>query len=74
MGVMAGLTLLASFIQLLSDFGLNHSLAKFVSELKGRGEGSSSHLLSDMVFQGCSSILLVPSTISLSRRVLLASF
>ena len=50
-GVVAGLTLLASFFQLLSDFGLNQSLAKFVSELKGRGEGSSSHLLSAMVFR-----------------------
>jgi O-antigen/teichoic acid export membrane protein len=50
-GVVAGLTLLSSFFQLLSDFGLNQSLAKFVSELKGRGEGSSSHLFSAMVFR-----------------------
>jgi len=29
-GVVAGLTLLASFFQLLSDYSLNSSLAKFV--------------------------------------------
>ncbi|MCC6018807.1 MAG: hypothetical protein LM601_07240, partial [Candidatus Verstraetearchaeota archaeon] len=33
-GVLAGLTLLASFFQLVSDFGLGSSLAKFVSEFR----------------------------------------
>ena len=50
-GVIAGLTLLATLFQLLSDFGLSSSLAKFVSELRGRGEGTSSHLLSALIFR-----------------------
>jgi len=46
MGVIAGLTFLASLIQLVSSLGLNVSLAKFVSELKGRNEDISTHVLS----------------------------
>jgi O-antigen/teichoic acid export membrane protein len=44
MGVIAGLTLITSLVQLLSDFGLNASIAKFVSELKGRREDSSKYI------------------------------
>jgi O-antigen/teichoic acid export membrane protein len=43
MGVIASLTLIISLVQLLSDFGLNASIAKFVSELKGRREVSNIH-------------------------------
>ena len=50
-GVIAGLTLLATLFQLLSDFGLSSSLAKFVSELRGREEGSLSYLLSALIFR-----------------------
>jgi len=62
-GAIAGLTLLATLFQLLSDFGLSSSLAKFVSELKGRGEGSLSYLLSTLIFRftiASSSSLFLP--------------
>lgn len=51
MGVVAGLTLLTTFIQLLSDFGLNSTIAKFVSELRGRKEDVSSHVVSVLSFR-----------------------
>lgn len=44
MGAIAGLTFIISLVQLLSDFGLNASIAKFISELKGRQEGSSKYI------------------------------
>jgi O-antigen/teichoic acid export membrane protein len=49
---LAGLTLLASLLQTLSDLGLSSSLAKFVSELRGRGEGTASYLISAITFRG----------------------
>ena len=62
-GAIAGLTLLAILFQLLSDFGLSSSLAKFVSELRGREEGSLSYLLSALIFRftiaSSSSLLLL---------------
>ena len=70
MGVIAGLTFLVSLIQLASDFGLNSSLAKFVSELKGRNEDISAHILSALTFRIplciilASILLLFPSNIS----------
>lgn len=51
MGVIAGLTLITSLVQLLSDFGLNASIAKFVSELKGRREDSSKYIFSALSFR-----------------------
>jgi O-antigen/teichoic acid export membrane protein len=57
-GVLAGLTLLASFFQLVSDFGLGSSLAKFVSEFRGRGEDPSSYFLSTVVFRFTFAFLL----------------
>jgi len=59
-GALAGLTLLATFLQILSDLGLSSSLAKFVSELKGRGEGAASYLISAITFRG-----VIASTLSL---------
>ncbi|MGQ9479603.1 MAG: flippase [Thermoproteota archaeon] len=51
MGVMAGLTLLVTLIQLVSDFGLNSTIAKFISELAGRGEDASEHMASALFFR-----------------------
>ena len=58
MGAIAGLTLLTSLAQLISDFGLNSSLAKFVSELRGRGEDPSGHILSSLSFRIITSLAL----------------
>lgn len=41
MGVIAGLTLLTPLAALISDFGLNTSILKHVSELRGKGENIS---------------------------------
>jgi len=51
MGMLTALTLVSSFIVMISDFGLTTSLPKFVSELKGRGEDSSAHILAAIVFK-----------------------
>ena len=51
MGAIAGLTFIISLVQLLSDFGLNASIAKFVSELKGRREDSSKYIFSALSFR-----------------------
>lgn len=51
MGILTELTLVSSFIQTISDFGLATSLPKFVSELKGRGEDSSAHILAAIIFK-----------------------
>ena len=58
MGVVAALTLLATLISLLSGFGLNQTLAKFVSELKGRKEDVSTHVVSALSFRAPVSFLL----------------
>jgi O-antigen/teichoic acid export membrane protein len=64
-GAVAGLALLASLFQLLSDFGLSSSLAKFVSELMGRGENPSGYFLSAFVFR---------ASLALALSLLLFSF
>ncbi len=51
MGILTALTLVSSFIVMISDFGLATSLPKFISELKGRGEDSSAHILAAIVFK-----------------------
>ena len=51
MGMLTALTLVSSFIQMISDFGLATSLPKFVSELKGRGEDLSVHILAAVIFK-----------------------
>ncbi len=51
MGMLTALTLASSFIQMISDFGLATSLPKFVSELKGRGEDLSAHILAAVIFK-----------------------
>ena len=57
-GAVAGLALLASLFQLLSDFGLSSSLAKFVSELMGRGKNPSGYFLSAFVFRASLALVL----------------
>ena len=51
MGILTALTLISTFVQMVSDFGLTTSLPKFVSELKGRGEDSSAHILAVVIFK-----------------------
>jgi len=51
MGMLTALTLVNSFIPLAFDFGLASSLPKFVSELKGRGEDVSAHILATFIFK-----------------------
>ncbi|MEM2914346.1 MAG: oligosaccharide flippase family protein [Candidatus Bathyarchaeia archaeon] len=58
MGVVAGLTLLTALVQLLSDFGLNSAIAKFVSELKGRQTDVSVHVFSAFFFRILLGLLL----------------
>jgi len=51
MGVIAGLTLLTSLATLISDFGLNTSILKHVSELRGREENISDIVVSATNFR-----------------------
>jgi len=51
MGIVAGVTLLHSLIQVLVDFGLNTSIAKFVSENIGRKIDYAKHVFSAIVFK-----------------------
>jgi len=51
MGLIAGLTFTAAFVQLISNLGLDSSIAKFVSELKGKGENVSPHILSALALR-----------------------
>src|SRR3990172_700040 len=51
MGVIAGLTLFTSLFPLLSEFGLNLSILKRVSELSGKGENISSIVVSALSFR-----------------------
>jgi O-antigen/teichoic acid export membrane protein len=51
MGMLTALTLVNSFIQSVFDFGLTASLPKFISELKGRGEDASTHILGALVLK-----------------------
>jgi stage V sporulation protein B len=60
MGVVAGVTLVHSLAQVLVDFGLNTSIAKFVSEDIGRKTDYSKHVFSAIVFR-----LLAASVVSL---------
>ena len=51
MGVIAGVALLTSLVQLASDFGLNSSIAKHVSEMEGRGQDLSRTVISAVAFR-----------------------
>ncbi|MEM2980374.1 MAG: oligosaccharide flippase family protein [Thermoproteota archaeon] len=66
MGVVGGLTLLTTFVQLLSDFGLNATVARFVSALRGRKEDVSPHVFSALSFRIliCSLIIVISFLLS----------
>ena len=51
MGVVAGIMLLATFAQVISDFGLNSSIPRHVSELKGKGEDTRDLVVSAIAFR-----------------------
>jgi O-antigen/teichoic acid export membrane protein len=51
MGMLTAITLVSSFVQLVFDFGLAASLPKFVSELKGKGEDVSAHILGALIIK-----------------------
>jgi O-antigen/teichoic acid export membrane protein len=62
MGVIAGLTLLTSLAALISDFGLNSSMLKHVSELRGKGENTSNIVVSATSF-GTLTCLIIASAL-----------
>jgi len=72
MGIIAALTFLTSLVQIVSDFGLHASLAKFVSESMGKREDFSIHVLSSLGFRLLASllatciVLIFPKTISIA--------
>jgi PST family polysaccharide transporter len=51
MGVVAGIGLLTSFAQAATDFGLNSSIPRHVSESKGKGEGIRDLIVSAVAFR-----------------------
>ncbi len=61
MGAIAGFNLLASLVQFISDFGLNSSIAKHVSESRGKGQDFSEIVTSAVSFRAV--ICLVPAAI-----------
>lgn len=69
MGMVAGLTLLTALVQLISDFGLNSTIAKFVSELKGRKTDVSVHVFSALFFKILLGLLLTLILIALSPNL-----
>jgi len=58
MGTLTVLSLVSSFIQLVSDFGLSQALAKYVAELKGREEDFSAHFASSLIFKTSAAIVI----------------
>jgi len=58
MGTLTVLTLLISFIQLISDFGLSQALAKYVAELKGKEEDFSAYFISSLTFKMSAALLI----------------
>ncbi|MBS7657171.1 oligosaccharide flippase family protein [Candidatus Bathyarchaeota archaeon] len=51
MGMLTAITLVNSFVQVMSDFGLASSLPKFISELRGKGKDASAHILAAAIFK-----------------------
>ena len=58
MGVLTALTLISSFIQLASNIGLPQALAKYVAELKGRGEDFSAYFISSIIIKTSAALLM----------------
>ena len=69
MGTLTVLTLIVSFIQLSSDFGLSQALAKYVAELKGRGEDFSAYFVSSLIFKTSTAIIICLVLFSLSGNI-----
>ena len=69
MGVIAGLTLLSSLAPLISDFGLNSSILKHVSELKGRSESISDVISSAAIFRTALSVLIASVVFVMSSSI-----
>jgi len=71
-GVVAGMMMLSSLLQLLSDLGFSSSIVKFVSEFRGRGEDASGFFISALFIRLPLSILfsillfLFPDSLSLA--------
>ncbi|MBS7633232.1 oligosaccharide flippase family protein, partial [Candidatus Bathyarchaeota archaeon] len=51
MGMLTAITLVNSFVQVLSDFGLTTSLPKFISELRGKEKDASAHIMAAAIFK-----------------------
>ena len=76
MGVVAGVTLLHSLVQVLVDFGLNTSIARFVSESIGRKTGYAKHVFSALIFRLLVSIavfILILSSSTIVSQVFFGS-
>lgn len=69
MGALTAIALATSAIQLASDFGLASSLAKFVSELRGREEDISAYFISAILFKAPASLLLCSALLLLFGSV-----
>lgn len=74
MGIVAALTLLTSLIQILSDFGLNASLAKFVSESIGKRDDISIHAISSLCFRVLSSLVATSIVLIFTKNISLLLF
>ena len=69
MGTLTVLTLITYFIQLASSFGLSQALAKYVAELKGRGEDFSAYFASSMIFKTSAAVIMCLTLFLLSENV-----
>ena len=66
MGVIAGITLLASLIQIIVNLGLNSSIAKFISENIGKGADYSKYVISALT-------LRIPLTLAITSQIAIFS-
>lgn len=74
MGVVAGVNLLHSLVQVMVDFGLNTSIAKFVSENIGRKADYAKHVFSALAFRLLASLAVFLLLLSSSKTVSQAFF
>jgi len=66
MGVIAGIILLASLIQIIVNLGLNSSIAKFISENIGKGADYSKYVISSLA-------LRIPLTLAITSQIAIFS-
>jgi len=69
MGVVAGITLLHSLVQVLVDFGLNTSIIKFVSESIGRKTSYAKHVFSTIFFRLLTALVTFTIVFSSSTEI-----